>query len=127
MKEKNIQTEILISCSAGNSRLFRNQVGMYELADGRWLASGIGDKGGSDLIGWTKTVITPDMVGQSVAVFTALEIKQPGKKPKPEQVNFIAQVKLAGGIAGVATSTEEAKQLLCPPIQSISNSSPHRA
>jgi hypothetical protein len=68
-------------------------------------------KGSSDLIGWRSTTITPEMVGQQLAVFTAIEVKDRGT-PTPEQLHFIAQVQAAGGLAGVARSVDEAKAIL---------------
>lgn len=65
--------------------------------------------GSSDLIGWTTVEITPEMVGKKVAVFTALELKTGKQNASPEQLNFIKQLKKAGGIAGVVRSAEEAK------------------
>lgn len=64
-------------------------------------------EGSSDLIGWTTVEITPEMVGRKVAVFTAVEVKVPGKRPTAEQVNFLAQVRTAGGIAEVLTDAEQ--------------------
>lgn len=58
--------------------------------------------GSSDLIGYTTVEVTPEMVGQKVAIFTAIEVKAKGKKASPEQQNFINAVKHAGGLAGVA-------------------------
>lgn len=60
--------------------------------------------GSSDLIGW----ITIN--GQ--AVFLALEVKTVKGKPTEDQLNFIAQVKAAGGIAGVVRSVEDVEKLL---------------
>lgn len=57
--------------------------------------------GSADLIGWT-----------SCGLFLSVEVKQPKKKPKPEQVNFAEQVNKAGGIAITATSAEEAVKLI---------------
>jgi len=58
--------------------------------------------GASDLIGWTPVVITPEMVGQTVAVFTAGEAKPAtGGKASEDQEKFIAAVRRDGGIAGV--------------------------
>ena len=68
-------------------------------------------KGSSDLIGWRSLTITPDMVGQTVAVFAAIEVKDRGA-PTPEQLHFIAQVQAAGGLAGVARTVAEAEAIL---------------
>lgn len=69
--------------------------------------------GASDLQGWTSVVITPDMVGCTVAVFTAIECKATdGGRRSDDQKNFVAQVQLAGGIAGFASSTEEAAAIV---------------
>jgi hypothetical protein len=68
--------------------------------------------GFSDLFGLVQVKITPDMVGQTVGMFYALEVKQPGKKPSPLQRNFLQAVNDNGGIAGRVTSPEEALQLV---------------
>lgn len=39
-------------------------------------------EGWPDLVGWTEVVITPDMVGESIAVFTGVEVKVTGKLSK---------------------------------------------
>lgn len=57
--------------------------------------------GSSDLIGWTEKIITPDMIGQKIAIFTALEVKNGNGKATKEQLNFIKQVRKSGGIANV--------------------------
>ena len=43
---------------------------------------------GGDRIGWTEIVITPDMVGKKIAVFTNIEIKGPGDTIKDGQKDF---------------------------------------
>jgi hypothetical protein len=43
------------------------------------------DMKGSDRIGFTPVIITPDMVGSTVAVFTGIEIKGHGDRLKPGQ------------------------------------------
>lgn len=69
--------------------------------------------GTSDLIGWTRVLITADMVGATCAVFTAIETKKSkGGKTSDDQLNFIAQVQKAGGIAGVANSPDAAKKII---------------
>ena len=57
--------------------------------------------GSSDLIGWTEVIITPEMVGQKVAVFTAEEVKKDNGIISDEQKKFINIVKAAGGIGRV--------------------------
>ena len=119
MKELNIQKSIMLAVSK-YSRMFRNNVGTgwvgkvsatkdggKYIKDARPLKAGL-CTGSSDLIGWTTKTITPEMVGCKVAIFTALEIKTPTGKATPEQMNFIQQVRLGGGLAGIARSGEDA-------------------
>lgn len=68
--------------------------------------------GSSDVIGWMPRRVTNDMVGQFVAVFTAVEVKNLRGRPTPEQDNFIKRVQHAGGYAGVARSAEDALQII---------------
>ena len=68
--------------------------------------------GSADLIGWRSTVITPDMVGQRVAVFASIEVKAARGRLRPDQATWLAAVQQAGGIAGVARSPEEAAAIL---------------
>ncbi|MNC58682.1 hypothetical protein D3C75_1084300 [compost metagenome] len=56
--------------------------------------------GASDLPGWTTVEVTPEMVGQRIAVFTAIETKaSDGGNKRDGQVNFCDQVIAAGGIS----------------------------
>lgn len=103
--------------SRGPVRLLRNNVGALRTDTGRPVAYGLGssgsrcNRGTSDLIGWVEREITADMVGQTVAVFAAVECKHLAP-PTPEQRRFIEQVRAAGGLAGVAHSPQEAAQIL---------------
>ena len=113
--------------SKKNVRLFRNNVGMayigrvivqtptrITLQDYRPLHAGL-VKGSSDLIGWKSIEITPDMVGKRVAVFTAIEVKaNHSSRRTTEQMQFIKVVRDDGGHAGIATSPEEAQQIIEP-------------
>ncbi len=69
-------------------------------------------KGSADLIGWRSVTITPEMVGQQIAVFTSIEVKSSSGRVKPEQQQWLNAVQAAGGIAGVARSVGEAMDLL---------------
>jgi hypothetical protein len=124
MKEQDIQIRIQLALSKRNAKIFRNNVGLgwqgksYRRPSGdivienpRPLHAGL-CVGSSDLIGWRSVVVTPDMVGKTVAIFTAVEVKQPKKKPTEAQRNFINVVLEAGGYAGVATSEDEALDIL---------------
>jgi len=109
--EQQIQQQIRLSCSRGPVRLHRNNCGTLRDQHGRPVSFGLA-KGSSDLIGWTTRTITPEMVGQQVAVFTSIEVKSPTGRVRPEQQQWIDAVQAAGGIAGVARSVEDAQQLL---------------
>ena len=69
-------------------------------------------KGSSDLIGWT--------IVNGVAVFTAIEVKrEKGGIASPEQLNFIEQVQMSGGIAFIARSGDEAIEKLSEQMADI--------
>ena len=61
--------------------------------------------------GYRSITITPEMVGQQVAVFTSIEVKTPTGRIRPEQQAWLETVQAAGGIAGVARSVEDALRL----------------
>lgn len=113
MSEQEIQQRILLACGRGASRVFRNNVGrLPDPRSGRWVEFGVGGKGAADLLGWRTVTITPEMVGQRVAVFTSLEVKSATGRVRPEQERWLAAVRAAGGIAGVVRSVAEAEALL---------------
>jgi len=111
LSEQRIQQEIRLTCSTGSTRLFRNNTGTLRDQHGRPVQFGL-CKGSADLIGWTTRTVTPEMVGQRVAVFTSIEVKTPTGRVQPEQQQWLEAVQAAGGIAGVARSVEDAKALL---------------
>lgn len=108
--ERDIQAEIW-EAMGKFSVMFRNNVGKLETKDGRWVKFGLVE-GSSDLIGWTPVEITQDMVGQHLAVFTAIECKTKRGKPTDTQQYFIARVQADGGYAGVARSVEDALKVI---------------
>ena len=108
--EQSIQQHIRLTCSTGATRLFRNNTGTLRDANGRPVQFGLA-VGSADLIGWTTRTITPDMVGQQVAVFTSIEAKSASGRLRPEQQQWLDAVQAAGGIAGVARSVEDAARL----------------
>ena len=107
MTEAAIMRAIQIEASKQGCRLFRNNCGQAITKSGNIIRFGLANPGGSDLIGWKPVTITKEWIGQRIAVFTAIEVKCPGKKPTQSQADFIEAVKKAGGIALVACSVEE--------------------
>jgi hypothetical protein len=111
VSEQRIQQEIRLAVSKGDTRVFRNKTGTLRDANGRPVSFGL-CKGSADLIGWRSVTITPEMVGQQVAVFTSIEVKAATGRIRPEQQQWLNAVQAAGGIAGVARSVEDAMDLL---------------
>ena len=109
--EQTIQQRIRLALSRGRTRLFRNNVGCLRDERGQPVRYGL-CPGSSDLIGFTQVTITPDMVGQTVAVFTAIEVKAERGRATAEQQAFIAMVQHFGGRSGIARSEEEAQQIV---------------
>lgn len=64
--------------------------------------------GSSDLIGWAPVTIRPEMVGKTLAVFMAVEVKAGRTQLTKEQSDFLEAVRAAGGIAVVARGEGEA-------------------
>lgn len=123
MNESNLIKSTLLALPR-TARMFRNNVGMawmgikliskpgtVTLKDAHPVHYGL-TVGSSDLIGWNSIEITPEMVGRKVAVFTAIEIKAGRTTTTKDQLNFIENVRSAGGIAGIARSESEANGLI---------------
>jgi hypothetical protein len=109
--EQSIQQHIRLACSQGAVRLWRNNTGTLRDQHGRPVQFGL-CKGSADLIGYRTITITPDMVGQQVAVFTSIEVKTATGRLRPEQQQWLDAVQAAGGIAGVARSVEDAQRIV---------------
>ena len=82
--ETKIQNRIMMDMSEKGYLVWRNQVGLFKTLDGRTVNIGI--KGSSDLMAVKPTVITPEMVGQTLAVFVAVEVKTAtGRQSEPQK------------------------------------------
>jgi len=112
VRETPLLKRIMLACSRGRSRLWRNNVGALRDAEGKWLRFGIANPGGSDLIGLHSLTITPEHIGRTFAIFVALEVKGKGGKVTKEQQLFIDLVQSFGGIAGVVRTVEQAEDML---------------
>ena len=126
MPESPIQSKIMLDQgSRPDVRLFRNNIGngffgkLAHLA-GKLILTNLRRVkfglyiGSGDLIGWKSIIITPEMIGQRIAVFTSIEVKDKYKKPTPEQNNWREAVIKFGGIAGTAWSVEDAQKIVRP-------------
>ena len=127
--EKNSETFVqntlrVVASSRENTYLWRNNVGATQTPDGRQIRYGLCNESkklnqrfkSSDLIGGTPVVVTPDMVGKRIMVFTAVEVKKADWKPGSDtqrergQLRFGNAVRAAGGFfffcrdSGVYTS-----------------------
>ena len=118
MSEIELMREIQVEASKLGARLFRNnngngwvgqaivvkQQGVQVVHPGdvvirnaRPFIAGLG-VGTSDLIGFTPLVVTESHVGQTLAVFTACEVKYGKGKLTKEQDAFLKYVNTQGGI-----------------------------
>ena len=118
-RETPVQNSIRLAAALHDCALFRintgrgwtgNNVerlpsGKVLIHDPRPFSTGV-PTGYPDLAGWTPVVITPEMVGKKMAVFTAVEVKAGSRKATAKQKAFIDSVIKAGGYAGVANSDE---------------------
>lgn len=134
--EGSVQKKVWRKLSTLGSRLFRVNTGTAWLSNlgprgvkqtpaglimkqPRSVPLGFGDisnksvTGTLDLQGYTMVVVTPEMVGQTVAVYTCVDAKRAkGGKKTTEQTETIARVQRHGGIAGFANSPKEAEEIL---------------
>ena len=109
--EHEIQQRIRLACGHGPVRLWRNNTGALVDQQGRFVRFGL-CKGSSDLIGLRSLEITPEMVGQRLAQFVALEIKTAHGALRPQQRAFLQLVQQLGGVAAVCRSVEQAETVL---------------
>jgi len=111
--ETEIQQRIRLAVGTRSDlRLFRNNTGtLPDPRTGRPVQFGLA-RGSADLIGWRTITITPEMVGQRVAVFTSIEVKTITGHLTPAQQAWMGTVRTAGGIAGVARSVRDAEEIL---------------
>ena len=98
MSEAAILKLVMLEASRLGMTIFRNNTGAIKV-EGRYISYGL-HKGSSDLIGWTST-----------GKFVAIEVKAPEGRPTPEQVNFIEQVRDAGGFGCIINDEKKLEWL----------------
>ena len=121
MSEANQQQLIRLEAPKHDTQLLRNNSGACIDETGRLIRYGLGNDSkklnavfkSSDLIGFTSVTITPDMVGQKVALFRAVEVKPLGWIHRPSDQRAAAQQKFGdwvtqhGGLFQFATKPDE--------------------
>lgn len=138
MNESDLQKEILLKLGRPPVILYRNNVGIgwvgkssgpisrecsvilhpgdVVVRNARPLHAGMG-AGSADLVGYVSRIITEDMLGQRIAQFLAIEVKNPtpGKasvKNADIQNKWLSSVVKAGGKAGIAKSLDDASIII---------------
>lgn len=122
MTEATTLNNVLLACSRGLTRLFRNNSGVgwvgtmirrisdrIILKNPRPLHAGL-HQGSADLIGWHSYTIQPDDVGCTVAVFLSVETKSATGRMREGQPEWQAAVQRAGGIGLVVRSVDEVQR-----------------
>lgn len=117
MSETDVMQEIMIEATRLGHRLHRNNVGMALFADARGnvqaVKYGVGGKGGSDLIGFTRKLYFDDArYAVEVPVFTVVETKAARGRKREKQQQFIDYVLAAGGVAGFCYSVKDYHKLI---------------
>lgn len=129
MRENERQARILLGVgSVPGCRLFRNHVGegWHGHVEKEWTEHGVKfvllreprrvtfglAPNSPDIVGWRSVVVTPAMVGLTVALFSALEIKTDSGRASKGQQRFLDVVGEAGGLAGVARDVADARKVL---------------
>lgn len=132
MSESALYAEILRELSCGPTRLFRQQSmlawagkvfskGTFVDATGRRRETitlidphpvKFGTQGMADLGGLTSIIITPDMLGQRIAIDVQIEGKSRTGCATPEQRAYLEVCRSLGGRAGIARTVEDARRIL---------------
>lgn len=112
MIESDVQNLLRCEASKMGARLWRNNVGVLYDANDRPVRYGLANESAqqnkiiksSDLIGLTPVTIQPHHVGQTLGIFTAVEVKRtgwtynPNDKHQLAQYNFLQLVNSLGGV-----------------------------
>lgn len=127
MKESAVDSHITLDAAQLGDYLWRNNTGAFEdPRTGRWIRYGLCNESKAqnklvkspDRVGITTIIITPEMVGQRVGVFTGIETKPTDWIFRPSDERAVAQkafhdiVINAGGFAGFATSVQDYRKII---------------
>lgn len=95
--EQQIQKAIIDYLKLKKFIVFKHRnVGIYKKATDSYIPLSAGEKGISDVIACSNK-----------GTFVAIEVKKPGGKPSPDQLEFLERVKAYGGIGILAYSLDD--------------------
>lgn len=120
------QQQIRLTLARIGAQAWRNNSGACTDESGRLIRYGLANESAqlnavvksSDIISVVPVTITPEMVGRTVGVFTAIECKRPGWHLTPgdkrgqAQQKFIDIVVSAGGMGGFATGPDDVSAII---------------
>ncbi len=127
MNETDVLKLVQLEASRLGIRLFRNNSGAFKDASDRWVRYGLGNVSkklntslkSADLIGVTPIRVTQEMVGQTIGVFTSIEVKATGKLPNVQklgdretaQLNWKNLILRFGGYAAILDDPKKLKEV----------------
>jgi hypothetical protein len=127
VSESDLYGDIIGEHSHGPTRLFRQQSALAwagkviartatTITLSHPHAIKIGTPGIADLGGFTSVTITPEMVGQTLAVAIQIECKGAKTRVTPEQRNFLAMSARLGVRCGIARNSYDARCIIYPTV-----------
>jgi hypothetical protein len=99
MSERDLIDEFLLASSKRGWRFSRNNSGLAHFENGSTVRYGLFVPGGSDTIGWIPYKVQAADVGQTLPLFSAVELKTGKQSPTEDQLRFLRIVERAGGFA----------------------------
>lgn len=124
LSESAVTSHVILAAAQNGVTLWRNNCGAFMDNTGRLVRYGLGNTSpknqfkSSDYIGFTPVLITPDMIGRILPVFTAVEMKasdfkfNKNDKHLLHQKNFIDIVLKNNGYAGFAPNIAEFNKII---------------
>ena len=94
--EQAIQNEIRLELGNGDCSLFGTTPAAFGTTVGGWSALAWPREAATLLVGSRLRIVTFDMVGQTLAVFVALEIKDKGRRPRNRRNSSVSSKLRAG-------------------------------
>jgi hypothetical protein len=95
--ETNIQNKIMLEMSARGAMVWRNQTGKFRSMNDPNRIISVGQTGSADILACVPTVITLEMVGKTVGLCVAIEVKTETGKQRSDQKSWQEAFENHGG------------------------------